>query len=91
MLDNQSQILTSDGIFDDVVIDCCAGSGTTLLAAGNLGRRAYGFELKKEFVDGFYEKLFPLIQEDMFAKSEREEKRAEKLSLFSKEELEKCK
>ena len=76
---------------DDVVIDCCAGSGTTLLAAGNLGRRAYGFELKKEFVDGFYEKLFPLIQEDMFTKTEREEKRAEKLSLFSKAELEKCK
>ena len=76
---------------DDVVIDCCAGSGTTLLAAGNLGRRAYGFELKKEFVDGFYEKLFPLIQEDMFTKLNREEKRAEKLSLFSKEELEKCK
>ena len=68
---------------DDVVIDCCAGSGTTLLAAGNLGRRAYGFELKKEFVDGFYEKLFPLIQEDMFTKAEREDKRAEKLSLFS--------
>ena len=76
---------------DDVVIDCCAGSGTTLLAAGNLGRRAYGFELKKEFVDGFYEKLFPLIQEDMFTKAEREEKRAEKLSLFSNAALEKCK
>lgn len=76
---------------DDVVIDCCAGSGTTLLAAGNLGRRAYGFELKKEFVDAFYEKLFPLIQEDMFIKAEREEKRAEKLSLFSNAELEKCK
>jgi len=76
---------------DDVVIDCCAGSGTTLLAAGNVGRRAYGFELKKEFVDGFYEKLFPLIQEDMFTKAEREEKRAEKLSLFSNAGLEKCK
>ena len=76
---------------DDVVIDCCAGSGTTLLAAGNVGRRAYGFELKKEFVDGFYEKLFPLIQEDMFTKTEREEKRAEKLSLFSNAGLEKCK
>lgn len=47
---------------DDVVIDCCAGSGSTLLAAGNLNRRAYGFEVNKEFVNGFYEKLYPLIQ-----------------------------
>lgn len=68
---------------NDVVIDCCAGSGTTLLAAGNLGRRAYGFELKKEFVDGFYDKLFPLIQEDMFIKAEREEIRENQLSLFA--------
>ena len=34
---------------DDVVIDPCAGSGTTLLAAANCGRRAYGFEIKKDF------------------------------------------
>lgn len=51
---------------NDVVIDCCAGSGSTLLAAGNLGRRAYGFEVNKEFVNGFYEKLYPLIQPNLF-------------------------
>lgn len=34
---------------DDVVIDPCAGSGTTLLAARNCGRCAYGFEIKKDF------------------------------------------
>lgn len=70
---------------DDVVIDCCAGSGSTLLASANLGRRAYGFELKKEFVDGFYQKLFPLIQENMFVKAEREDKRYQQMQLFGKE------
>ena len=71
---------------DDVVIDCCAGSGTTLLAAANLGRRAYGFELKREFVRGFYDKLFPLIQENMFIQQEREEKKMRQLSLFNDKE-----
>jgi site-specific DNA-methyltransferase (adenine-specific) len=67
---------------DDVVIDCCAGSGSTLLAAANLGRRAYGFELKREFVNAFNEKLLPLIQEDLFTKAEREEKKAKILELW---------
>lgn len=51
---------------NDVVIDPCAGSGTSLLAAGNLNRRAYGFEVNKEFVDGFNTKLKPLIQPKLF-------------------------
>lgn len=34
---------------DDVVIDPCAGSGSTLIAAHELNRKAYGFEIKKEF------------------------------------------
>lgn len=59
---------------DDVVIDCCAGSGTTLLASANLNRRAYGFELKKEFVKGFYEKILPLRNADIFAEAELEAK-----------------
>ena len=36
---------------DDVVLDPYAGSGTTLLAAGDLGRKWVGVELKSEFVD----------------------------------------
>lgn len=34
---------------DDVVIDPCAGSGSTLRAAYELGRSAYGFEISKSF------------------------------------------
>jgi site-specific DNA-methyltransferase (adenine-specific) len=33
----------------DVVIDTCAGSGVHLLAAVEMGRRAYGFEIDKKF------------------------------------------
>ena len=33
----------------DVVIDPCAGSGTTLRAAYELGRNAYGFEIDRIF------------------------------------------
>ena len=40
------ELFTDEG---DVVIDPCAGSGTTLIAAEELGRKAYGFEIKKQF------------------------------------------
>lgn len=46
---------------NDVVIDPCAGSGTTLLAAANTGRRAYGFEIKKDF----YKKACELINHNI--------------------------
>ena len=69
---------------DDVVIDCCAGSGTTLLAAANLNRRAYGFELKKEYVKAFYEKLLPLQQNNLFTDIALTEKR-EKINKLFKE------
>lgn len=40
------EVFTDKG---DVVIDPVAGSGTTLLAAYEAGRKAYGFEIKKNF------------------------------------------
>lgn len=40
------EIFTDKG---DVVIDPCAGSGTTLIAAIELERKAFGFEIKKNF------------------------------------------
>ena len=52
---------------NDVVIDPCAGSGSTLLAAKQLNRRAYGFEIKKEFVNAFYKELNPAVQNDLFS------------------------
>ena len=40
------EIFTDPG---DVVIDPCCGSGSTLRAAAELGRNAYGFEIDRNF------------------------------------------
>lgn len=40
------EIFTDEG---DVVIDPCAGSGSTLRACMELNRNSYGFEISKEF------------------------------------------
>ena len=40
------KIFTDEG---DVVIDPCAGSGSTLRAAYELNRNSYGFEIVKDF------------------------------------------
>lgn len=54
VIENLIRIFTDK---DDVVIDPVAGSGTTLLAAKNLGRRAYGFEIKKGFCKAANERV----------------------------------
>jgi site-specific DNA-methyltransferase (adenine-specific) len=46
LLESLIKIFTDEG---DVVIDPCAGSGSTLLAANNCNRKAFGFEIKKDF------------------------------------------
>ena len=63
ILEKLIKLFTDTG---DVVIDPCAGSGTTLLASKKLGRRAYGFEIKKEFVKNFYEILMSNVQTNLF-------------------------
>lgn len=57
------EIFTDKG---DVVIDPCAGSGSTLLAAAQIDRRAYGFEIKKNFYKEAREKVLSNIQRQMF-------------------------
>lgn len=50
------EIFTDPG---DVVIDPCAGSGSTLRAAWECGRSAYGFERSKEFYTEAVAKMLP--------------------------------
>jgi site-specific DNA-methyltransferase (adenine-specific) len=73
VMKNLIEIFTDPG---DVVIDPCAGSGVTLLAAEQLGRKSYGFEIKKEYVDGFYNKLAANVQTTVFnMMAEKQQKR----------------
>ena len=58
----------------DVVIDPTAGSGVSLLAAAELGREAYGFEIKKDFYQKAKERVLRRIQPDIFAIAELNEK-----------------
>ena len=55
------EVFTDPG---DVVIDPVAGSGTTLRAAYELGRSAYGFEVDKSFYEAAREKMLaPILTE----------------------------
>lgn len=51
VIENLIKIFTDEG---DVVIDPCCGSGSTLIAARNLKRPSYGFEIEKEFYNKAY-------------------------------------
>lgn len=56
------RIFTDKG---DVVIDPCAGSGSTLLAAEQLGRKSYGFEIDKKFCLEFYKKIHNSVEKEL--------------------------
>ena len=58
LLEKLINLFTDEG---EVVIDPVAGSGTTLIAANNLNRIAYGFEIKKNF----YNQAVKWIEENM--------------------------
>lgn len=63
LLEKLIEIFTDE---DDIVIDPVAGSGATLIAANNLGRESYGFEIKKDY----YNKAKKWIERNKLAKHE---------------------
>lgn len=69
-------IFTDEG---DVVIDPCAGSGSTIIAAERLNRKGFGFEIKKEFA----------MKANKWLDEERQTKKDLKEYGFAKTQLEK--
>jgi site-specific DNA-methyltransferase (adenine-specific) len=63
LLERLIKIFTDEG---EVVIDPVAGSGSTILAAINCNRSAYGFEIKKNF----YNEAIKLINDKKVAAEE---------------------
>lgn len=68
------EIFTDPG---ETVIDPCCGSGSTLRAASELGRNAFGFEIDRNFYRGAKEKMLC----DIFAEG-KETENTEQASLF---------
>ena len=65
LLERLIKIFTDEG---DVVVDPVAGSGSTLVAAQNLGRKAYGFEIDRKF----YQKANDWVTENKLIQEELE-------------------
>lgn len=63
LLEHLIRIFTDPG---DVVIDPVAGSGTTLKAAANTGRRGFGFEIKKNFFKDANERMLSNFQPELW-------------------------
>lgn len=61
------EIFTDEG---DVIIDPCAGSGSTLRAAYELNRHSFGFEIEKEFYNKAKETLLNIEQINKFEQLE---------------------
>lgn len=57
------EIFTDEG---DTVIDPCAGSGSSLRAAVEMNRNAYGFEIKKDFYKEAQDKMLSTFQTSLF-------------------------
>jgi len=68
LLKHLIEIFTDEG---DVVIDPCAGSGSTLRASYELGRNSYGFEIEKDFYHKAMDNMLKPIHEGTLEKYEQ--------------------
>ena len=72
-------IFTDEG---EVVIDPCCGSATTLLAAQQMMRKSYGFEVDKNFFKDAKEKVLSTFQPDMFQQLTFDEREKKKMAFI---------
>lgn len=63
LLERIIEIFTDVG---DVVIDPCAGSGSTLRAAANMNRKAYGFECNRKFANDARKFMLSMVERNLF-------------------------
>jgi len=78
LIERLIDIFTDEG---EVVIDPVAGSGVTLLAAKNMNRRAYGFEIKKDFYHAALDTVLPCWRPRLFDEPARPDGRPQELPL----------
>lgn len=84
LLERLIQIFTDEG---DVVIDPVAGSGSTLIAAKNLNRKAYGFEIDRKLYAeasdwlNFHEEVSNEIKENGYSPTLLKKQRPNQMAL----------
>ena len=83
VLEKLIEIFTDEG---DTVIDPCAGSGSTLIAARNLKRHSYGFEIKKNFYKDALEWMGGITKKEKEYKQEMKSKGYQTIFDFIDEE-----
>lgn len=72
------EIFTDEG---DVVIDPCAGSGSTLQAAFELGRNSYGFEVSREFYNKAKQNM-PCFVQQSASETKEQPQENQQISMF---------
>jgi site-specific DNA-methyltransferase (adenine-specific) len=79
LMERLIEIFTDPG---DVVIDPLAGSAVTLLAAKNLNRKGYGFEIKKNFYKDATEQILTLESRYLFCDTPAPDRSARQNEFF---------
>jgi len=56
--------ITNSSKVDDIILDCCLGSGSTLIAAESLGRCCFGCEIDPRYVDAIVRRYIAYVGKD---------------------------